>query len=115
MDLKVTPLLAGGGALERVEEEDKAVATAMVVVLELAEVAFIVVLELVVVTATIVVLELVVATVLMVVLELALGVMPSTSRHCEYQGFCSTQVQPAVHVLPPVQLIPPPKSVSVGH
>jgi hypothetical protein len=103
VDLKVTPLLAGGDVLAGVEEEDKVVATAMVVVLELF-----------VVTAAIVVLELIAATVLIVVLELALELMPSTSRHCEYQGFCSTQVQPAVHVVPPVQLIPPPKSVSVG-
>jgi hypothetical protein len=70
----------------------KAVATVMVVVLGL-----------VMVTANI---ELVVAIVLMVVPELTLGLMPSTSRHCEYQGFCSTQVQPAEHVVPPVHLIP---------
>lgn len=30
-------------------------------------------------------------------------------RHCEYHGFCSTQVQPEMQVVPPVQLIPPPR------
>jgi hypothetical protein len=30
-----------------------------------------------------------------------------SSRHCEYQGFCSTQVQPSVQSVNPVQPMPP--------